>query len=103
VKLSKVKFLQGSAPNSNKLKRELIMSQDEFGNEIPTPEADVLPVEPVSEVIPVLTDIVEAVPVEAVVAVKPTELEKLEALIDKLELESVKEVKAAIAFIKALV
>jgi hypothetical protein len=58
------------------------MSQDEFGNEIPVPEA-----------IPVLTDVV----------VKPTELEKLEALIDKLELESVKEVKAAIAFIKALV
>ncbi|WP_248769077.1 hypothetical protein [Pseudomonas sp. MWU12-2345] len=36
-------------------------------------------------------------------AVKLTELEKLEALIEKLELTTVKEVKAAISFIRALV
>lgn len=38
----------------------------------------------------------------APVTTKPTELEKLEELIEKLELETVKEVKAAIAFVKAL-
>jgi len=36
-------------------------------------------------------------------AAEPTELEKLEALIEKLELTTVKEVKAAIGFIRALV
>lgn len=34
---------------------------------------------------------------------EPTELEKLEALIEKLELTTVKEVHAAIGFIRALV
>ncbi|KAF1004212.1 MAG: hypothetical protein GAK36_00106 [Pseudomonas sp.] len=48
--------------------------------------------------------VVEAAPVSvAPTAIEPTELEKLEKLIEKLELTTVKEVKAAIGFIRALV